>query len=505
MSDSHQIEQFNIENPNRLYSKRESGMSTSSDIIEDEVDSNDNIIFESEAASLDLGLKSKYGVKRAYCGIRGDSEISCILNIVVSAIGGGCFSLPYLMYEGGIVVSLIIFLFVTVCVAYTIDLLRSFVVDTKYFSFALMTETILGPVWLKVYAVSSFVIYVSMEVSYLTSIYFYISSIILPQKQKNQENSENQEDSGTLLFRIIYFIITMIIEVFICLYISKIAKMHLLSIISISCFFLLLFTLIIISLVANIKGDVGSKFTYKNLFFPDLQPDTVTNKILSISSFLTEYVYSYLYQSTFPTILGNMKNVTQSTTQKVHLISFGIIFGAYLITTIFGFIMSDNVPTEIFKYDNSNYFKGGWKYLIIPYKIVLCAFYLTLIPLRFIVLRDNYITLIGEKKMTFLKELLIISIFIFICNIFVFGVQQFDDINKNLNIKSLIQAFGGIFGVIISFVLPVINYKSVNGIKKIKSIIGYIISGIFGIAALLSTANSIYQIIFKENKSEAPQ
>jgi hypothetical protein len=297
----------------------------------------------------------------------------------------------------------------------------------------------------------------------------------------------------------------MIIEVFICLYISKIAKMHLLSIISISCFFLLLFTLIIISLVANIKRDVGSKFTYKNLFFPDLQPDTVTNKILSISSFLTEYVYSYLYQSTFPTILGNMKNVTQSTTQKVHLISFGIIFGAYLITTIFGFIMSDNVPTEIFKYDNSNYFKGGWEYLIIPYKIVLCAFYLTLIPLRFIVLRDNYITLIGEKKMTFFKELLIISIFIFICNIFVFGVQQFDDINKNLNIKSLIQAFGGIFGVIISFVLPVINYKSVNGIKKIKSIIGYIISGIFGIAALLSTANSIYQIIFKENKSETQQ
>ena len=189
--------------------------------------------------------------------------------------------------------------------------------------------------------------------------------------------------------------------------------------------------------------------------------------------------------------------------EKVHLISFGIIFGAYLITTIFGFIMSDNVPTEIFKYDNSNYFKGGWEYLIIPYKIVLCAFYLTLIPLRFIVLRDNYITLIGEKKMTFFKELLIISIFIFICNIFVFGVQLFDGINKNLNIKSLIQAFGGIFGVIISFVLPVINYKSVNGIKKIKSIIGYIISGIFGIAALLSTANSIYQIIFKENKSEA--
>ena len=492
MSDSHQIEQFNIENPNRLYSKRGrgSGMTTNSDIIEDEIDSNDNIIFEREVASLDLGLKSKNGVNRSYCGIRGDSEISCILNIVVSAIGGGCFSLPHLMYEGGIVVSLIIFLFVTICVAYTIDLLRSFVVDTKYFSFALMTETILGSKGLKVYAVSSFVIYVSMEVSYLTSMYYYITSIF---------------ETGTL-FCIIYFVITMIIEVFICFYISKIAKMHLLSIISISCFFVLLFTLIIISLAANIKGEVGSKFTSENLFFPNIQPNSVINKLLSISSFLTEYVFSYSYQSTFPTILGNLQNVTQSTTQRVHLISFGIIFGAYLITTIFGFIMSDEVPTEIFQQDEqTNYFKGGWEYLVVPYKIVLCAFYLTLIPLRFIVLRDNYITLIGEKKMTFFKELLIISIFIFISNIFVFGVRLFDGINKNINVKSLIQAFGGIFGVIISFFLPVVNYMSVNGKKKVKSIIGVIINVIFIFAGVLSTANSFYQIIFKEKKEEAQQ
>ena len=227
---------------------------------------------------------------------------------------------------------------------------------------------------------------------------------------------------------------------------------------------------------------------------------------MSISSFLTEYVFSYSYQSTFPTILGNLQNVTQSTTQRVHLISFGIIFGAYLITTIFGFIMSDEVPTEIFQQDEqTNYFKGGWEYLVVPYKIVLCAFYLTLIPLRFIVLRDNYITLIGEKKMTFFKELLIISIFIFISNIFVFGVRLFDGINKNINVKSLIQAFGGIFGVIISFFLPVVNYMSVNGKKKVKSIIGVIINVIFIFAGVLSTANSFYQIIFKEKKEEAQQ
>ena len=69
----------------------------------------------------------------------------------------------------------IIFLFVTICIAYSIDLLRSFVVDTKYFSFALMTETILCPKWVKLYAVSTFIIYVIMDVSYLSSIYVLYS------------------------------------------------------------------------------------------------------------------------------------------------------------------------------------------------------------------------------------------------------------------------------------------------------------------------------------------
>ena len=489
MSEPHVIESFNIENPPNLYEKRGSNFSTNSDIISEEVDSNDNIIFENEVSSEDLGIKSKSGIKKIYCGIRGDSEIGGILNIVCSAIGGGCFSFPYIMYDGGIIVSLIIFFFVTVCIAFSVDLLRSFVVDTKYFSFALMTETILGSKWLKLYAVSSFLTYVSMEVSYLTSIYVYIVEIT---KLK------------TVWFNIIYFIITMIIEIIICLYISKYAKMHLLSIISISCFFVILVCLIIISIAANIKGEVDKKFTSENLFFPGINPNTSVNRFLKISSYITDYVYGYSYHSTFPTLLGNLHNVNHTTTQKVHLISFGIIFCAYFLTTIFGFIMSNKVPHEIFKENDDNkYFTGNWSNLIIPFKIVLCIYLLTLIPIRFIVVRDNYITLIGEKKLTFYKELIIISIFIFICNIFVFGFGLFETLSvTKRDIKFLIQTFGGMFGVIICFCLPVVNYVSVNGKKKIKSIIGYIIIGIFIIFGCFSVAFSFYHLIFGNEKEE---
>ena len=69
--------------------------------------------------------------------------------------------------------------------------------------------------------------------------------------------------------------------------------------------------------------------------------------------------------------------------------------------------------------------------------------------------------------------------------------------DMDINIKSIIQAFGGIFGVIICFCLPVVNYVSVNGKKKVKSIIGYAMVIFFVIVGVFSTVYPIYQIIFE--------
>ena len=51
MSENYQIEQFNIENPPGLYSKRGSSFSTGSG-VSDDIESNENIIFESDSSSL---------------------------------------------------------------------------------------------------------------------------------------------------------------------------------------------------------------------------------------------------------------------------------------------------------------------------------------------------------------------------------------------------------------------------------------------------------------------
>ena len=60
-----------------------------------------------------------------------------------------------------------------------------------------------------------------------------------------------------------------------------------------------------------------------------------------------------------------------------------------------------------------------------------------------------------------------------------------------------LKLFGGIFGVIISFALPVVNYIGANGKTKVKSIIGYILTGIFSVIGLLSVGYSIYGLLIQ--------
>ena len=482
---SNAILQFNVENPPTL------ATDYSTDSSYNQADNsriNDNIIFQEE--SLDLGKRNRNHHAKAYCGIRGDSIISVILNITVSAIGGGCFGFPYMMYEGGILVILFIFLFVTACIYYSVDLLRSFVVDTKFFSFASMTETILGPKWLKVYALCSFIIYFSMVVNYLASIYVYIQGMI--------------DFDNNLFYHIIYFCITVIIEIFICLYVSKMSNMmHFLSIVSITAFGLITINLIIFSIIANVKGEVQNKFTDENLFFPKISQKSFFNKLLKVSSYIIEYVYGYSYHSTFPTLIGYLYDVNNSNTKKVHFVSFSVVALTYWLVTFFGFLFSNAVPKQIFA-ENDKFFSGGWKILRKPFKIVLIIFLLTLVPIRFIVLRDNYVTLLGKKKMSWLNELALILIFIIFSNIFVVGVGTFEKYLEEWDIRRMIQAFGGIFGVIISFCLPVINYVAVNGKRKIKSLIGYLITSIFIVFGVFSTYYSIYKIVM-DNEDEVEQ
>ena len=80
----------------------------------------------------------------SFCGIASDSQFSAIINLISSAIGGGCLNFPSILTAAGLPLTIFIFFIVTLSVYYTIDLVRSFVVDTKFFSFGTITLEILG-------------------------------------------------------------------------------------------------------------------------------------------------------------------------------------------------------------------------------------------------------------------------------------------------------------------------------------------------------------------------
>ncbi len=101
-----------------------------------------------------------------------------IINLVTGALGGGIIAFPSILRDIGMVTGMICFFIVAFSVYYSLDLLRRFVVDTKLYSYASITQATLGYFWLIAYAVSSFITYMLSISSYLKLLYNYIISIL---------------------------------------------------------------------------------------------------------------------------------------------------------------------------------------------------------------------------------------------------------------------------------------------------------------------------------------
>ena len=132
-------------------------------------------------------------------------------------------------------------------------------------------------------------------------------------------------------------------------------------------------------------------------------------------------------------------------------------------------------------------------------------FLFTLIPSRYITIRDGYTCLIGKENLTYKKDLLITTLSLVISNCIVFLNEEVinDESNFEIDIFSIfVYIFGGLFGVIICFGLPVINYAAINGKKKFKSLIGYIITGIFFVVGLLSFGYSFNEMFIPKKEEE---
>ena len=479
---SYQMETFEPDN-NSKSAIRMSDLSDNDDnnLNQESIDS----IYRTEDFNVNNSHTSNSESDITYFGIKGNSILSGVLNISASTIGAGCLTFPWIIASLGFFFSFFIFTVVTLCIYYSLDLLRHFVVDTKNFSFSLMTENTLGKKWLMVYSFSSFIYYLSININYLNLLYSIFKSLFY---------------SSSIFYGFIFLLTSCSFEIFLCIYTSKTTKMHLLSIITMFTFSFILLVTIIRGIYSCFVNDYP-KFRMENLFYPSEGKSGWLLFFFSITACI-KYIYGYSYHSSFPTLLGNLKNINDATSKKVHKLSFGVICGSYILIAFFGYLIDDPVPKVLYrKYQDSN----ENDFITVSLKLVIFVFLFSLIPSRYITIRDGYTSLIGKEKLTYKKDLMITTISLILSNAIIFLNEEIinDDSSIQLDIFTIfVNIFGGLFGVIICFGLPVINYAAINGKKKIKSIIGYVITVIFVIVGLLSVGYAFFEMFSPETEEE---
>ena len=455
--------QINIENENIKAEDEE----FSNDVF---VNIDDEIAPEKDESKFCLNFKNK-------------NSFIDILNICASAFGSGCLSLPYSLQSIGIINSLLVFIFISLCIYYSLDLLRRFVVETKYYSFSLMTKLVLGKKWLIVYAIASSILYLIYITNYLNICYSIFQTVF----------KDDNDKSMRYIFGILYILITYAIEVFLCLFTRNKKRIHLISI-----SIIIVFSIFIIAIIiGGIKGiiDFGDKkFESKNFFNPFSDKNALTTFNYFINSSLM-YIYSFLYHSTFPTFLGNA-NLSGDNSKKINIISFCIICGTYLIISFFGYLLKEKVPYQILLEEMKE------KNTIL--KIIAFIYLFGLVPLRFITIRDGYECLIGEKKFNYKIDIKLTLISLFIANLIIFFNQVTlkegrENIYNNNELGNFLNMFASLLGVIIAFLLPSINYAAINGKTKKKSIIGFIISTFFIILGIIASIFSFFSFEDMEN------
>lgn len=457
---------------------KDSQINSETDIqdYENSLDLSDNLYPTEENKSSDKEVVT------SYLYIKSNSSLSAILNICASTFGAGCLTFPHFVDSIGIMNSFFIYIFVSICLYFSFDLLRRFVVDTEYYSFSVMTERVLNKKWLLVYALSSSIFYLSGIISYMNVCYSILRTVF-----------NNEETYLKYIYGILYILITYAVEILLCIYTRNTKRVHLISIIVIISFSI--FVLFII--IGGIKGCNSEKFSSEKFFSP-FDNKSSTEIFFEFIYTAIMYIYGFSYHSTFPTFLGNVKTIAKSS-KMINIVSFGIVCLSYLIISFFGYLYKNEVPEQLFldRINEDNNF------LNIFLKIVAFIFLFSLIPHRYITIRDGYKCLLGNDKFNDKIDLIFIIICLFIANIIVFLDQEIiRGENSNYNIFSVFtNIFGGLLGVIIAFLLPVINFAAINGKTRKRAIVGYIISAIFIIVGIISVIYSFYKIDHSENKN----
>ena len=387
------------------------------------------------------------GTTQSYLCIKSNSPFMAVINICASSIGAGCLTFPHFVDSIGIVNSFIVYIIVSMCLYYSFDLLRCFVVKNNYHSFSEMTEKALGKNWLIAFAAASSIFYLNGIINYMNMCYSIFRMLLI-----------NEQSFKKLYYGIAYLLITYGIEIFLCLYIRYHENVNLISLVAIIAFSI--FSLLLI--IGGITGFSSEKLESKKFFNP-FDNRNIIDIVFEFIYAAIMYIYGFSYHSTFPTFLGN-GNTSGKSSKKINIISFGVICFSYMIISFFGYLYKKVVPQQLFldRVNEENNF------INIFLGVIAFIYLFSLIPHRYLAIRDGYKHLIGNKKFSDKIDLFFVITCLLIANFTVFFDQEVVmGENDNYNISSFLSnIFGGLLGAAIAFLLP--TYLAIDEITNMK-------------------------------------
>ena len=211
--------------------------------------------------------------------------------------------------------------------------------------------------------------------NYLVFLYRYVESMI------------DFFDGGWGKF--LFFVISYIIEVVLCIFTNKVSKIHYLSLIVVILFFIILIVLITKSIILFKSGD----FESFSLFTIEPKKPTIWDSFLFVNAKIIEFFYGFIYHSSFPTLLSALDNISNNNTRKIQNFSYLALIIIYIIFSFFGCAFHDKNSDLIFE-KNINISN---KVLECLFRCILILLFLSLIPIRYIVIRDNFTSIIRQE------------------------------------------------------------------------------------------------------------
>jgi amino acid permease len=384
--------------------------------------------------------------------------------------GGGCLAFPSAMKSLGWLMALIVFSIVAIFSYYTLVILMRAGIKKKTYEYNGLIELSMGSKMVWFSDINNLILCAGVIMSYQKFIYSFASDILEAFFDIDKNNQLNQ----ILIILFCYF--------FIQIPLTLMRKIAYLQYVSILGSLALIYSIIVIISETYTKYNIAIK-TYEIVAFEKFGWGYINSIAIFLFGFCS---HNGMFQ-----VFIELNRPSKSRYAKILDRSFMLEILLYLSIGFAGYFSFLGGTTDNIL---SNYAVDDTFILISKISLFICLH--CSMAINYNIMRASYESMLlktGEKKFTFLKDLLLSVFTLLICNIFVYFV---DSVTKILGIV------GGISTVVISYFNPIMIYVLTNNYPRfsIYNLFAYFILIFTSIVGILSTGYSLVDFVISLSK-----